>query len=252
MTHSWIRQLFARPITRPIRKAARGFRPVLEALEDRWVPSTFTVNSTADLGAGSGLAGDLRYCINQANSSGGNEAIVFDKSVFQAKQTITLAGTQLELTDTTGTETITGPTAGVTVSGNNASRVFQVDGLVTAVISGLTISGGNSGSYGGGLFNYEGTATLTNCTVSGNSANSGGGVANFGTATLTNCTVSANSSVGMYGGGGVFNTSTATLTNCTLSGNSATGNGGGVKNSGTATLTNCTVSGNSGGDSGSP
>ncbi len=49
MTRSWIRQLFARPITRPIRKAARGFRPALEVLEDRWVPSTFTVNSTADL-----------------------------------------------------------------------------------------------------------------------------------------------------------------------------------------------------------
>jgi hypothetical protein len=59
----------------------------------------------------------------------------------------------------------------VTVSGNNASRVFQVDSLVTASISGLTISGGNVGFYynGGGLYNF-GTTTLTNCTVSGNSA----------------------------------------------------------------------------------
>ena len=55
---------------------------------------------------------------------------------------ITLAGTQLELTDTTGTETITGPKAGVTVSGGDQSRVFQVDGGVTASISGLTITGG--------------------------------------------------------------------------------------------------------------
>ena len=37
--------------------------------------------------------------------------------------------------------------------------------------------------------------TLTNCTVSGNSATgNGGGLFNNGTATLTNCTVSGNSS----------------------------------------------------------
>ena len=47
--------------------------------------------------------------------------------------------------------------------------------------------------------NY-GTATLTNCTVSGNSADSGGGLYNYGTATLTNCTVSGNTA-GRYGGG---------------------------------------------------
>ncbi len=82
---------------------------------------------------------------------------------------ITLAGTQLELTDTTGTETITGPKAGVTVSGGDQSRVFQVDGGVTASISGLTITGRQDAGNGGGLYNDGGTATLTNCTVSGNS-----------------------------------------------------------------------------------
>ena len=52
----------------------------------------------------------------------------------------------------------------------------------------------------------SGTATLTNCTVSGNSAGiSGGGLYNDGngTTTLTNCTVSGNSA-GSYGGG-LFN-----------------------------------------------
>ena len=50
---------------------------------------------------------------------------------------------------------------------------------------------------GGGLDNDRGTATLTNCTVSGNSAStagSGGGVFSwYATTTLTNCTVSGNS-----------------------------------------------------------
>ncbi len=36
---------------------------------------------------------------------------------------------QLELSNTTGTQTITGPAAGVTVSGGGASRVFQVDAM---------------------------------------------------------------------------------------------------------------------------
>ena len=42
----------------------------------------------------------------------------------------------------------------MTVSGNNASRVFQVDAGVTASISGLTITGGNSSGGGGGVLNY--------------------------------------------------------------------------------------------------
>src|SRR5262249_15359820 len=118
--------------------------------------------------------------------------------------------------------------------------------------SGLTISGGNAAYYnGGGLFN-SGTLTLTNATVSGNSAYGGGGLFNNGTLTLTNCTVSGNSANG-YLGGGLFNSyGTATLTNCTVSGNSAGGGSfgvGGIYNSyyySTATLTNTIVAGNAG------
>ena len=160
-------QRWGGPGTAEARKRHR-LRPALMTLEDRRLLSTFTVNSTLD----NGSVGTLRWAIGQANSSGGAETIAFDKKVFKTPQTITLTGTQLELTDTTGTETITGPKAGVTVSGGGLSRVFQVDGGVTASISGLTITGGNAGN-GGGLYNDGGTATLTNCTVSGNSASGG-------------------------------------------------------------------------------
>src|SRR5262249_57269372 len=47
------------------------------------------------------------------------------------------------------------------------------------------------GGNGGGIWN-NGTATLTDCTVSGNSANNGGGIANYGTATLINTIVAGN------------------------------------------------------------
>ena len=106
------------------------------------------------------------------------------------------------------------------------------------------------------MYNH-GTATLTDCTVSGNSAGlfgKGGGLFNQGTAMLYSCTVSGNSTKGgvvggLYNrgnGGGMYNQGTATLTDCTVSGNTASnGFGGGLFNYGTATLTNCTVSGNS-------
>ncbi len=228
-------------------------RPTLLVLEDRRLLSTWTVNSTGDTGSGSGLVGDLRYCITGANSAGGDQTIGFDSTVFGTPQTITLSGTQLELSDTTGTETITGPAAGVAVSGNNASRVFRIDSGVTASISGLTVTGGRatgSGNArdGGGLYNVGGTLSLTDCTVSGNTAAfRGGGLYNFagGTLTLTNCTVSGNTA-STNSGGGLRNASTATLTNCTVSANSAPDSvGGGLRNSGTMMLNNTIVAGNS-------
>jgi hypothetical protein len=252
--HSWIRNVFARPVIRPYRKAPFRARPTLEVLEDRWVPS-IVVNNPTDTPVANET--DLRQAIDQANAAGGNQTITFDPVVFASAQTITLGGTQLELSDTTGTESIIGPAAGVTVSGNNASRVVKVDANITASISGMTITGGSGanyayGGYGGGVSNY-GSLTLSGCTVSGNSAGIGAGVctgtfSNPGATTiLTNCTVSGNT--GGIGGtvGGLLNLyGTLYLTNCTVSGNSAAYSAGGLYNlGGTLSLTNCTVTGNS-------
>jgi len=242
----WIRQLFVRPITHAARKEPRRTRVGLgvEALEDRRLLS-ITVNNPTD----TPIAGeiDLRQAIMLANTTAGAQTITFDPTVFNTPQTINLSGGQLELSDTTGTETITGPSAGVTVNAGGASRVFQVDANVTASISGLTITGGNSPTNGGGVYN-SGSLALTNCTVSGNSANGdGGGVGNVGTAALTNCTVSGNT-IGVFwgSGGGLLNNGSLTLTNCTVSGNSAGAFDGGIINYGLATLANTIVAGNTG------
>ena len=119
----------------------RRMRPTLLALEDRRLLSTIVVNNPTDTPVAGQI--DLRQAIALANTNGGTETITFDSTVFKTPQTITLTGSQLELSDTTGTETITGPKAGVTVNGGGTSRVFQVDAGVTASISGLTITGGN-------------------------------------------------------------------------------------------------------------
>ncbi len=202
------------------------------------------VNTTSDsLIPGAGLL-SLREAIAWANlDSSGISTITFDTHVFATPQTINLTGSQLELSNTSEKETITGPKAGVTVSAGGNSRVFQVDAKVTASIAGMTITGGNLNSAGGvdgGGLNNLGTLALANCTVRGNTALFGGGLDNTGTATLTNCTLSGNTA---YLGGGLENLGTAMLTGCTLNGNLGS-YGGGLDDAGTATLTNCTLSGN--------
>ena len=244
-------------------------RPELLALEGRRLLSTFTVTSTAD----GGSAGTLRWAINQANTTSGANTIDFDPTVFGTPKVITLSGSKLELSNASGLQTIAGPAAGVTISGGENSRVFQVDNGATATLSGLTITGGSGGASGDGLYN-NGAATLTDCTITGNSAGvAGGGLANnTGTMTIVACTIGGNfgnvgggvsnnggavtisdstisgNSAGIVNGGGLLNSSssgTATLTDCTIVGNS-TPDGGGVANyyNGTLTLTDCTVSGN--------
>src|SRR5436189_150930 len=64
-------------------------RPLLELLEDRTLPSTYTVIYTTDTDKGSGLNGDLRYCIQQANLNSGS-TIQFSSQVLAA-HTISLS-----------------------------------------------------------------------------------------------------------------------------------------------------------------
>ena len=143
----------SRPATAERRLRWR-MRPTLMELEDRRLLSTIVVNNPTDTPVVGHI--DLRQAISQANTNAGSETITFDKTVFKTSQTINLTGGQLELSDTTGKVTIVGPPAGVTVNAGGASQVFQVDGGVTASISGMTITGGDTAGAGGGLFELWG------------------------------------------------------------------------------------------------
>ena len=166
----------------------------------------------------------LPGAVTLANQYAGTE-ITFDPAVFAAPQTITLSTGELELSNTTAWTSISGPAAGLTISGGGVSRVFQINSGVTASLSGLSISGGSTSGNGGGLEN-NGNVSLANCTLSDNSATGSGG--------------------------GFDNTGSATFKNCTLSGNSATTSGGGLDNGGSATLTGCTFNDNSASADGAP
>ena len=192
----------------------------------------------------------MRSAVDAANANPGSNTIEFDPAVFNGDPTVTLAGSQLELTNSVN---IQGPVGGMTISANNQFTVFLVVAGVTANLSDLSITGGNAagnrsanGGNGGGIYN-NGALTLSSCTVSFNTANlafhgSGGGLFNLGTATLFNCHVTNNTA---WYGGGLHNGATATLSDCTVANNSAT-YGGGLDNfGGTATVSDCTVANNS-------
>jgi predicted outer membrane repeat protein len=235
----------------------------------------FLVTTLTDPGQLTGLL-SLREALTLAGTLTGSNTVSFDPSL--ASGTITLTAGELLLGHSV---TITGPTGGLTVSGNSASRVFEVAAGVTASLSGLTIANGlvssSSSARGGGILN-AGSLSLTDCTISNNQVTvsltgtgtedvlvQGGGIASTGNLTLLGCTVSGNSATlsagnldyGQANGGGLYaNGAMVTLTNSTVAGNSSTstftgGNGlvyaygGGLtSDTGTLTLSGCTISGN--------
>ena len=125
--------------------------------------------------------------------------------------------------------------------GSNAVRcVYMSDGT----LDGFTLTNGFTRGESDGDWDYDqsgggivaqGSASIINCTLTGNSATFDGGGASGGT--LSNCTLRGNSAY--EAGGGTFN---AILYNCALTANSATWGGGGAFD---ATLYNCALTGNS-------
>jgi uncharacterized repeat protein (TIGR01451 family) len=213
----------------------------------------FTVTKTAD-DATSG-SGSLRDCISAGNATSGATI-----TVPAGTYTLTING-QGENANATGDlditagMTIVGAGADVTIiDGGGNDRVFDVRVNAAVMLSNLTIRNGNpgAGNDGGGVANSTGPLTLTNVTISGNTARDGAGIYNnSGTVTLTNVTVSGNTAT--RNGGGIYtNSGSVALINVTVSGNSAVTSGGGLRNQSAngTTLTNVTIANNSAGTGG--
>ena len=234
------------------------------------VLATFTVNNTGDIDDGDRNNGitTLREAINLANATAGDDTIAFG-GIFKdtTPDTITLTSGQLTITDDLS---ILGTgTSKLTVSGKNASTVFEISGLGTGVnINGLAIASGSikvnrtsilnlakssvSGNTAGSGISNSGILSLANTSVFGNTQ---GGIYNAGTLSLSNSSVSANTGGskifnGNTAGGGIFNDGSPgkagilSLINSSVSGNTANSGGGIYNQGGTLSLTNSTVSGN--------
>ncbi|MGB3403331.1 MAG: calcium-binding protein [Microcoleaceae cyanobacterium] len=207
--------------------------------------ATIIVNTLVDENDGIATGGvSLRDAIADSNPG---DFINFDPSI--AGDTITLSNGELTIDKTLiidGDET--NP---VTVDAAGSSRVFLVDSAASSVaIDGLTITGGQAGGAtpsGGGISN-RGDLTITNSTITGNTASNGGGIRNYGTLSVIDSTVSSNA----FGntGGGINNNTTGTLSvvNSTISGNTADGSsfgsGAGIGGGGIITIDNSTITDN--------
>jgi hypothetical protein len=228
---SFCKRLFAR---KPASVRPRGYRPRLESLEDRTVPSTLIVTTSADSGTGS-----LRDAIAAAAS--GN-TIRFASSLDH--QTITLKS-QLTLSKNLDIE---GPGAGLlTISGAGTNRVFAVAAGAAVTLDELTIANGFDAILGqGGGIDNAGTLAVSHDVLSNNEAlgttanngGLGGGIFNEagGVLKVTDSTFTGNQVVGgptgLGFGGGLMNLGTASVSNCTFTGDQATGGGAGFGSGG--------------------
>ena len=156
--------------------------------------------------------------------------------IYSAGDTVTVSGT----TFSGNTANVGGGMAGVqgtaaltdcTFMGNTAylggGAIFGPGS--TSFVTDCSIIDNTGSSYQGGL-QFGGAATLTNCTVSGNSSPTGGGVLFYGPVTdsLVDCTISGNASTSTPGAGLYLysysgNTPSVTLTDTIVAGNSGPG-----------------------------
>lgn len=161
-------------------------------------------------------------------------------------------------TVTVTNSTISGNSAALTGAGATGSAFAGgiYNQQATLSLTNSNVQNNTSGNFHAGIRTLAGTiaasTTLTNCTISGNIANSteGGGLINFATGTansttnVINSTVSGNQVLGAGGlaGGlenfastGIVGLAVMNVTNSTISGNTAPGSAGGFNSGATAT-----------------
>ncbi|MES2658824.1 MAG: choice-of-anchor Q domain-containing protein [Verrucomicrobiota bacterium] len=208
--------------------------------------SGITVTNANDSGAGS-----LRQAMIDVPDGG---VIDFSAAVFtDASHTITLAS-ELLLTKT-ATLDASGIGSGVTLTGNDLTRVMSVTAAGNLTLKKLTLRDGNStgaaaSGFGGALFN-AGFASLQDCTIADSSAlNYGGGVSSSGSLEVIRSTISGNNAGSL--GGGIYSASSGTLIlkNSTLTGNTAVLFGGAIYHTSPLTLIHATLTGNHAGNKG--
>ncbi len=131
---------------------------------------------------------------------------------FACSGTITLTAEIVIAADTT----IDGSGQAVTISGNDAVRVFRVNEGATVTLNKLVISHGYSARYGGGISN-AGALLVSQSTLSGNNAMFGGGIDSYGTIIVIDSAISGNHATSS--GGGIYSDRLLVVSNSTFSAN---------------------------------
>ncbi|MFL5329378.1 MAG: beta strand repeat-containing protein [Gemmataceae bacterium] len=224
-------------------------------LEERAVPTVYTVTAPGDLGN----AGDLRSTVALANSDPGS-TVKFDQTVFSAASTITLTAPIDITADMTISGLEVGGSSSMSISGGNANQIFKIPASLAINVNfdNLTITGGKQstggGSVGGGsavaLLSTTASVTFTKDVLSNNVATiSGTGAvisapsAFSGLVTFNQSLVTGN--VGTQGAVYTWTSGNITVSSSTFSLNSSGGQGGAIHNfSGSTSITNSLFSNN--------
>ncbi len=242
--------------------------PELEQVEEGAETPAIIVTTPLDVVDATDNLISLREAIAYAADSTLGDTITFDAALNNA--TITLAEGQLVLDrsikiDASALDSLTIDAAGrsrvLWITDSNTSDDVDVD----VELTGLTITGGYGATEngtvlkGGEVCVEKGSATLTNCVVTNNCGEMGGGiyVDNFAVPSyFVNCTISGNTA--FMGGGAAIYHGMGHFDNCLICDNTSTsegfeyldnnnydaGNGGGLYLSDLTTLTNCTITNN--------
>jgi hypothetical protein len=220
-----------------------------------------TVNTDSVKGEGDSTnhTGELRFC---ATNAGDGDTIIFDAAV--KNQMIILTKGEIKINKSLTIDGMNdGKLMNVTISGNKASRIFNVISRGARVtINNLTFRDGNAGVFStGGSIKSIGMLTLNKDTFTDNTAGAGGAVSNYGAGnklTVDGCNFRPNSATGSFllpAAGGAIYTTTPIVVNHTAftlneaKGSAATGSKGGavaVEGRGnTASFTACVFTNNS-------
>jgi hypothetical protein len=275
----WAR-LFARNSS-PISRRARRTRLLLEALEDRCVPTMLTPATFTDGVLGSG---SLRDAVLQFNADTGTGDDTINLLAGTYALTIRNTGGQHETAGLQGDLNITntshrliiqgagssGPNATIIDASQLLDRVFDIVNPGTVVVfQNLVITGGlaqddgsngalagSTDALGGGILNNGGNITLDNVVLTenvarggdaavlyapGNDARGGGIYSTGGALTMAGATIANNHAIGGQGGDGFGTTSGGT------GGTGGTAQGGGLYvNGGSLTIGTSTIASNQG------
>lgn len=201
--------------------------------------ATLTVTKASDTADG---VCDTDCSLREAVATAGNDDVIVFSMLFDTPQTITLTGGQITITKNL---TIAGTGANLlTVSGNNASRIFDISSGAVVALSRMRLADGRITTAaafslnGGAIYLTGSTLTLTSMTLSNNKAFypgppppptypptppplavygfAGAVYSTNSTLTINNSTIKNNSARfggAIYSGGGIVNVIGSTINN---------------------------------------
>ncbi|MCP4262902.1 MAG: hypothetical protein GY774_36135 [Planctomycetes bacterium] len=178
--------------------------------------------------------GYIQIAINDADPG---DEIVVRPGVY--RENISFEGKNLTLRSTDPNNSAVVAATIIESIGDESVVTFSGGEGESCVLSGFTITGGNTENGGGIYCGDNSTPTITNCAIMNNSAiNSGGGMyTDFSSPNVLNCIFSGNSA--QIGGGVYCISGSTTITNCTFAQNTAFWASGIFNFVGSPVLTNC-------------